>query len=473
MKSSFKNFFSGFAFIFSLLTYCENPDEVWARNYLMQFPKIRILIEGAAGHGHASTNITLLKKIRQLGYTGQIQIVAEKLTRSSLKQMIPELADIASNTTRAEIKGASPNLNDEIRFVNSIHELPADIEMTKFTIMGASDYIGRRNRAAPDLKTQSLIVINPPGWDNAVVQYEGRSIVLNFSKNWPLTIPLEEVSNAEEFLKSKLQTPELASKIDGLLALVDPNNKFETLMSYNNVGRKYHFEDIIYGYRQAVAVEPDKFKGPLVIGLLSDSIDHFGYFKAMAQSLPLATPPTKIEAFSISDSQLKTALDSMDKNDVIFVNIGNLPQEAFRWVLGQGTLPALVTGANSTNDLRAMGKTYISTSIIGHRWPSKISLASRYRILRLKNWDNLSGISDASAKKFFLATRDPNSSIVRDYAREAEQFNPKNDRFIRTLKAFDRHKNEVEKKDLKLSKFRPLSSVMGLCERLLYLLIQH
>ncbi len=439
----------------------------------MQFPKIRILIEGAAGHGHTATNITVLKKIRQLGYTGQIQIIAEGETKSFLKKMIPQLADYTSNTMRINFNDAILSMNDEIRFINSIHELPPDIEKVDFTIMGASDYVGKRNWTAPDLKTEGLLVVNPPGWDNALVQYEGHTKILNASKNWPLTIPLEDVNNPEEFLKSKLQTPELASKIDGLLTLVDPNNKFETLMSYNNVGNQYHFQDIIEGYRQAVAKEPKKFKGPLVIGLLSESIDHFGYFKAMTNYLPKASPPTKIDAFSISDGKLKTALASMDKNDVIFVSIGPLPQEAFRWVLGQGSLPALVTGANSTNDLRAMGKAYFSTSIIGHRWPSKVSLASRYRIFTLKNWDNISGIGQSSARKFFLATRDPNSSLNKDYAREAEQFKAENDRFIRTLRAFDKQKKEIETKKLKASKFRPIGSIKGICERLLYLLIQH
>lgn len=439
----------------------------------MQFPKIRILIEGAAGHGHAASNITLLKKIRQLGYTGQIQIVAEGETRSSLIKMLPELSYLTTHTMSAKIIDSTLNINNEVKFVESVHNLPADIEKVKFTIMGASDYVGKRNWSVPDLKTEGLLVMNPPGWDHAVVQYAGYTKALHSSKNWPLAIPLEEVSNPEEFLKSKLQTRELAPKIEGLLSLVDPSNKFETLMSYNNVGSTYHFQDIIFGYRQAVAKEPEKFKGPIVIALLSDSIEHFDYLKSMAGYLPGAYPPTKINALSITDQNLKSALASMDKNDVMFVSIGSLPQEAFRWVLGQGTLPALVTGANSTNDLRAMGKAYISTSIIGHRWPSKVSLASRFRILRLKNWDNITGIGDKSAERFFLATRDPNSSLNRDYAREAELFKPENDRFIRTLKAFEKHKMHVENEKLKVSKFRPLKSIRGMCDRLLNLLIQN
>lgn len=392
---------------------------------LNQIPMIRVEMPKTAGLGHQSVAIHFIKRVRQLGYIGKIQLVMGTSSLPALKSLIPDQIPEASPKA---IQSHIVSLNAELLVSPSLEFNPRDfnLETVELSVIAATD----RDFKPSELLSQRSIVIQPTEWigkDPRIVTEDGSEIKLpdlwkvGF-ENYPTPI-----GNPHDFIDTHLQNEISPQKAKNLKAILDPNH--DLLMSYDNMNYGSRLENVITGLNQAIEKKPELFAKPIIIASLTDNPGENKLQYDFKKKFP------KMKIISRNDPEASEKIAMLNPGEIAYIHVGNLPQDLFHYALTQGSLPALVTGSNATTLMKKTGQLFFSTSKHAEALPQTQSKENASFYGSLGEWTH-AGIPIQDVEKVILESRNPESSVQRDYKDNADLLRKTGDRVDELLKNY-------------------------------------
>jgi hypothetical protein len=183
--------------------------------------KIRIKIEGgrANGYGHLSMGLTVMERLRNLGFNGKFEVIFSDEGLQKLADMLPELSKL---TTRQIV----PQLNAE--FISDSYFLrhKKEFEQVSLAVVGAADYGVPNN-----LKARTLIVVQPYLWDYSIPPSVNGESMAKFNE-MPISLDLKENDPIPQLLLEKHQERQLVQKLLALKEVSASRDRFEIAPAY-------------------------------------------------------------------------------------------------------------------------------------------------------------------------------------------------------------------------------------------------
>lgn len=323
------------------------------KDYLKRQQVIRIVIPWTSGTGHQSIAVGFVRWVRLHGYTGQIQILTGSDVVPSIARLVPDtLAVSSSDVLRQNI----PSLNAElISSPGASFDKRISLEAVPLMIVGGDDMPVNPQ----DFQSRYAIVIQPVGWPGKaphIYTSDGQRIEFPEFRASPMDAISLEINDEKKFMADQLSGTTHEAKLQVLQKLADQRTEIDLLMTYDNMPYGNRHLPLIEGLEKAKDDRAELFGKPIVIVSLVDDPGQ----KKREYDLKKKFPHIKI--LDAKDPKTVQSLSDAKAGDVILLNVGSLPQELFHHMLGSGTLPALVTGSNSTNYLKRVGKMFISTA---------------------------------------------------------------------------------------------------------------
>ncbi|MFA6093931.1 MAG: hypothetical protein WCU88_11600 [Elusimicrobiota bacterium] len=351
-------------------------DEV--RAFLAGQKHIRVIVTWAPGNGHQSASVRLIRRLRELGFEGLIEVVYDDETlkgevRGKLASLLPGF-DPALSVQEIETGRLSA-------VALSVFD-PKKSPKVQIAITGATDgYLSLQGYGA-----EYLLRLQPFEWPFSSIIYNDLSfsgdIKVNldekgfFSKGFRFN--MEEKRDIPAFLESQMSlSPALKAKVAGLSALLDSKaaQTRELLPVYGlitggqssagNAGvLKLH--STVSALKTAVSEHPGFFSGGIVIPVFGDMTSEEKELEKTLLGSRLASGEVKTS--DVEDPALPGEIERLAAGKLLIVFAGGVPQEVFEQVFSHATLPALVAGKNAINLMLSLGKPYFNTK---YEFPEK------------------------------------------------------------------------------------------------------
>lgn len=386
--------------------------------FLNQFPILRIVIQDAGGNGHQAAGITLIKRLREIGYTHPIEFLYETNLKSRLEfLLVPFQKD-------------GP---DE-------QEIPK-LGVTAKPLIGKPDtHVGLTILAAPmynidvaDFNTDAVITMVPPRWTA-----ESPPEIHIAGSLWPVPIrgvpgvypsrlgPRSPQHRVRRFLESQMShSQSLSEKINGLHSLITQGRR-ERIKLLTAYGLGFHGVDRFVTLLRALNLLKTKISKPIVIGLLSQ-------FNAKEWSQiqeKIASRPGESLAYQVFDIQspdLPHTLERLPRNSIHIVKIGTVTYDTWNVLMSESQLPPTAAGSNGTNFLFQRGRPFLITEDTDvFAFDASLSnledesLGEDFLVM-LKGFQAALDRGDVDhIASFYLRSLDPDSQLNRDFAIHAD-----------------------------------------------------
>ena len=343
-----------------------------ALEFIHRLDKIRVYFAAAPGFGHQTATLSIVRRLRDLGYRGALEGIYDvpDNTPQKLGQLLPEF-----DPTRREDQHL-PGLGLAMR---SVPSFTASRDPVPLALTGGADVT---MPFAHSFHADVFLRLGPFDWphypDELWLQGRDRPATL-YQEGKPLFIyrPAPEAMN--EALLSGLRpenTP--PAKAAGLMTLLRRLEEHDVLAAYGLA-----FLDKFGLHRLALAVSRSMDERPelygrrgVVIPLLLEASEKVEGLKRLVH-LPgfdeYAFPQGREDAIlsaneglrrrfktaSIESPGLEATLKGLRKGDILFLETGAVPPSAFEWFFSRSTLPPMVEGKNAVNLARLMGLPFL------------------------------------------------------------------------------------------------------------------
>gem|GEM_PF-6166370 len=349
-----------------------NLDSVY--NLLKSLPKIRIGITRGGGAGHQSAGVTVIERLRDLGYQGPIEVIYDtEETGEKLKMLIPPfggqkkgLIQKFDNLNLTFIKGGK---NFEIP-----KKLRVATDLQPLGIMGADDVATQPHH----LNVKSLLVLEPPGWINKphlMISHENGQVTiqnLDDIRFLGIKLVLPSVENYNSFITSKLKTSGLNDKEQFLKSLFNARQNLFILPVYSHGVRKSNTQLLIL-LKALFEVQhgTNRFSNSNIIVLVLNELDA-GRLKRLKDSIDShfnkLSWSGSVNAYRYDEIEiLKKMVDFQRVSDkwdqqINLVALGAVPKPLFENLFLNLNLPGIVEGLNSIELLKQTGLPYLPSA---------------------------------------------------------------------------------------------------------------
>lgn len=354
-----------FSFILLLgfvTTAATNPE-----SFLQEQKKIRIYVDSAPGFGHQSAGISVMKRLRELGFQGEFEVIYQPVVAEKIKKIYP---------------GFPAGIDNEVRYI-SVQEYAkllaqGQIEKLALAVSGADDGFGSKFREGAMAKT--YLRLQPLGWGHSAI-YGERSKVLLSLKDLPLT---------------NLETPSLDKFVETLKEQSDlSNEKKKFTLRFAELATN-HFSFPVYGVGvQTFAPQKAYFYGkamksaaqrmspeksvivPVISPFNTQEMDSVTKIFGKVPGFEAATAVEKKHQnqMHILTPQEFTTLKTLKPGHVYFVFVGAVPQNVFNFFYESANLPVWVAGKNAMSFAATKGKVYFNT-VDDYHLPGKEALSA-------------------------------------------------------------------------------------------------
>lgn len=339
----------------------ESPQttEAQALQVLARFPKIRIFIDAAPGNGHQAAAILLLKRVRQMGYVGKIEMIYdEKSVGSKLEFLLPPFqADHGVQFL--------PQFNVTVSDWQDRPRDPVDLALT-----AGCEFPPRPE----DIFVKHLVNIHPSHWRNTPSILSNGDLRIQFPKidpSYPLTVATPHPDRLSEFVEKEMgASPLLEAKSAGLIHLLQhlKQGSVDLLSAYGvGVGAPSKIHALTRALLEAKTRFPNEFGKPVVVGLLSNvnAQEWAQIMKSFEPNDQTRSPDlrARVAVLNIAAPDIKERLAHLSPDQITYVNIGSVSQDLWYYLMEQSTLPPTAAGANGVSFLLQKGKPFINTEI--------------------------------------------------------------------------------------------------------------
>jgi len=403
------------------------------RTILEEQEKIRILTNYAPGHGHQAANLTVMRKLKALGFNGFFELIYN--TDWHQHGSDPEIKMID------KFEAIMPGLDkesDKIQLIDGmkIKMIPEIVfqKMSKenvlLTITGAIDDSTICLEASEGRKF--VLQMMPDDWRQRefTIFYDGNIIFRDSDVNLTHFAEVSQIEKIFEIIDETMSNNIFQNKANGLKELFSVIEAHEFLPAYGlGINGEEKISNMISSLTISKGVDKDLFKGGTIIGMLSNLSEselsnalniqnnHFnrlqkiyneksrGFFLKKIDVIP------KIKTVNITDPDIANVLSAIGKDDILIVKIGNLPQRVFETVISSATLPATVAGANGLSLMRYLGIPFLNT--VGTPGVKEEIKLIESAVLQLRKHDPKNGVN--SLVEYYLESKKINSKINKFY----------------------------------------------------------
>ncbi|MGK5087673.1 hypothetical protein WDW86_08955 [Bdellovibrionota bacterium FG-2] len=363
------------------LAWASNEADREAGEFIQQFGEIRIGITKAPGNGHQAYAITVMKKLRELGFNGVFEVFYDPAVKGKLEFLIPGFNPEGSEVqklsglgrlTAIEWKegwqrGQSTGLDAKVS--------PSGKKRVALGIMGGDDL-----KITPEqLNVDGLIRVQPTGWNMGTVALRGQIPDiwkdLSGAKLLPNHVKATQFKTPEEFLRNELGgSAKYRAKTPGLQSLLENMEQLEMMAAYGlsfSEGPK-KLANILAGIEGARRLHPERFRGPVVIPLLSSFNEaEWAQFHGFLEHLPEVKAVVTVQG--TSDSGISHTIESLKGSEILVMPVGAVTQNVWNVLVERSTLPPIISGTTGRDFAKARGRPYFNTVTIRElEMPSKV-----------------------------------------------------------------------------------------------------
>ncbi len=394
---------------------------------------IRLFVNSAPGYGHQAASVTVLKRLRHLGYEGRVELVYQQDTKAKLGNLLPGFNPRGKDVQTLAALGVTAISNEDFRKYGGSREV-------KLGITGAQD----QYEDIFKMGLKQYLRLQPKNWagynslwtkETGVVELDPEFEKLGYVYDIP------SPADPDAFVKQELSgTKNLSRKTAGLNAVLAGQTNYELLPAYGLGENGVHkLRNLIGAVHEAQTSSPASFRGGVVVPLISNlntrelielgrndsaSVSRAGWARSglnwlrHALGLPFEVrlaSGAKARVVSVRAPNLVRELRELKPGDILVVRVGALPQSVFEYVFSQASMPATVAGHNASNLMHLLGKPYLNT--VGDQAPGVAALPAEERQL-ISDAHSIFSTSDSArrAAEFIVQAMDRNSSLSRFYA---------------------------------------------------------
>ncbi|UYL10218.1 hypothetical protein B9G69_006450 [Bdellovibrio sp. SKB1291214] len=337
-----------FAILFlGFVVFAASPEE-----FLHEQKMIRVYVDSAPGFGHQSAGVSVMRRLRDLGFKGEFEVVYQPSVASKIQKIYPGFPEGISGQV---------HYVDIVTYMESVsHNRVAKVPLA---ISGADDGFGDKFKNIS--QSEKYLRLQPLGWGE-VGLYSDNLTVLKALKDMPLAnFPS---NSSEEFLKAVPAMNDLSADMKYFVQRFADSTKTHFSFPIYGVGTQMFAPQRMYFYAKAVkaaALKMDKSKAivvPVVSPFNAQEMDTMskvfgkksGFESSNATELKHQKQMHLLTPQEFSQANLKPG-------NVYFVFVGSVPQTVFNFFYEKATLPVWVAGKNAMSFAVTKGKPYFNT----------------------------------------------------------------------------------------------------------------
>ena len=431
-----RTFALGLLLTLTVRGYAADVDEV--RRYLNAQPVIRVGLTVAPHMGHPSVTATVVRRLRQIGFTGQIEVIFRTEGQNHdivyrLAKVFPEFDPVLADAQ------THPDLKIAFFSAEYVRHHPARFPLIELGIMGADDF-----GVGPEfLNVETMPVVQPMGWSHPAQMRTWSH--LGLSKE-----PLETLDRIPFWLefpdRDRVATQLSADptrQTAGLLAMIERLDARDFGAYYGHGLRQdiHQLTTYLGAIALAQRAAPETFARGVVVPVLT--LTNRYDVEALVEYLRVSPLERRVRVIDVTSPDLNPAMDQLSADQILVVIAnGYVPRPMFELLFHQSRVPPVVGGLNSINLMAQYGRPYfVSNSYEPHHFdlidPTPLASPARARIVEASNLLRRGLVADAraahGAAEFLIEARDPRSAVARYFDARRSRTGPHNDRLVRAL----------------------------------------
>lgn len=361
---------------------------------LNELGEVRVLFANAPGFGHQAATLSLVRRLRELGFRGKIDAVFEDdtryfqsnepLLRAKLAELLPGFDPLARGEQRIKTLGMAIRPMSRHVEATRARRTPLDLLLRRpgkarvapvtLALSGGADKLS--SKQVEELGAETFLRLGPMGWDQK--HYEDqvwrRGEIEKVEGNWKRALIYEpaglDAADDAYFKRLPLGAHE-RGRARALAALARKAREADVLPVYGLA-----FMDGQMLYRTALAVSealeqrPELFRGKgVILPLLLDAPKVEDGFERLMRGAPARSEESirgmaarlqrRLVYASVSDPDIEKTLARLDGDQILVLRVGPVPPTFFEWLFRVATLPPTLEGMNGRNLARLLGKPFI------------------------------------------------------------------------------------------------------------------
>ncbi|WP_158515431.1 hypothetical protein [Kitasatospora sp. MBT63] len=341
-------------------------EEIQARqdvfDKLQQHESVTVVVESGPGSGHQAAAITLVRSLRELGYGGEIQMVAPHSVRERLERMLD----------RDELRVNEPVYVDKELDHETTYEQPVRPDLGRGpTFVAASDSLEANPKSAAALLSftgaDKAMLLTPYAWGHPRAVYE-RTPGEDGTPNYTAHHMDAGVSPDHGLYQFDIRTPEKVAFPDDpkLQSIADSvaGGKVDMMPVYGLARMEDRLrasgpEYLASAIRESGAHEVDGVK---TYGKPAVMVEVGGREIGYAPKFE----PSWLKRANLADlgaEDVSRMMSELKDGEVLLIRSDGTSQSNFEKLFQLGDLPAIQEGANTTNASQLTGRPYLSPNV--------------------------------------------------------------------------------------------------------------
>ncbi len=310
---------------------------------LRSLPLVRISIPNAPGNGHQAVGALIARRVRELGFTGRLEILYPPAVKSKLDVTLRGFDTNGPDAQELPALGA-----------HAVAASGGPLERVPLGIVAASD------SGAPDLNADVTVSVQPFGWRAPAVRMEGRLRHYRSMKNTVIAQRPPAPTDLDAFIEDQFGgSQRMREKKESVRALVRHLGQVELLPVYGMSDHPAVLGTLLNGIAIAQDRQPTAFHGGVLVPIFSH-VSSFDLGRAVG-SLPKQVRGRVRVVFVKEPDAVETELRAARTDEILLVQVGGVPQEVFEYFYSKETLPGTVAGVNAQNMMLSFGLPYLTT----------------------------------------------------------------------------------------------------------------
>ncbi|HVE13558.1 MAG TPA: hypothetical protein VNI01_09210, partial [Elusimicrobiota bacterium] len=328
--------------------------------YLQSLPMVRVLFADAPHFGHQTASLSLIRRLRDLGYRGAIEGVYGDPTNGWWDD--PDNAALRKLPTL--IPGFDPKKDDQ--FIEGLDlRLRSDSSVNREGLRVPLALTGGADEAAgfdARVRADVFLHLSPTGWASGDrirlrdTEYKN----LGFDLKRTLVFRPEDASAPLGPREAAWLGP---SGLRGIAALEAAAPRVALMPAY---GLQYHnawgLFRVLTGLSEAMARRPADYPKPVVVPVINQLYGLSDRMRVFGGDLgePGARLLDRLRYADVFEPGLESVLSGLAPGQILLVETGSVPSAAFERLYGLASLPPILEGRNARNLMLLLGAPFFS-----------------------------------------------------------------------------------------------------------------
>lgn len=373
--------------LIGLVAFAASPEE-----FLQTQKLIRVYVDKAPGFGHQSAGISVMKRLRDLGFQGEFEVIYQPAVAGKIQKIYPAFPEgIPGKVHYVDV--------DKYAHMAMMSQVPK----VELAISGADDGYGAVFSKVAN--ADKYLRLQPLGWGpGAVIEGDKLSVLPSMNDLALVNLP---TANTESILKSLPEMKDISEDgkrfVERFAAVSESHFNFPVY----GIGTQIFAPQRLFFYGKAAKSAASKLDSskaiivPVVSPFNAQEMDTFSkvFGKKAGFESSNATELKHQKQMHLLSPQEFADLSTLKPGHVYFVFVGSVPQTVFNFFYEKANMPVWVAGKNAMSFAMTKGKPYFNT-VNDYYLPAKETLSAE----ALKILTNAHNSFDVGYQKFVNQT---------------------------------------------------------------------